>query len=275
MSRAAADRSGRYRAAGAGLGRAALWLLPLVLALLAWQVLTALELVGNEFVAPPPRRVLDSAVELLVEGSLLSALAATAGRVLTAFTLAALAGVTLGLLVGRVRLVRLALRPLLSFLFAVPTLAIYPVLLIIFGPGSGSKVAVGFIGAVFPILFATAAAGSAVEPHLLWSARALGASRAGTFASVVLPAALPGILTGARIGLVGAIITIYLGEMVSAPSGLGQLTAHAANNLRIAEMYVGIVAIALTGLVLDRTLLLARRRLLAWSPEGVVDLRAG
>lgn len=271
----AARRSSPLRAAGWGLWRVAVWLFPLALVLVAWQQAVTWELIGNEFVAPPPGRVVEAARLLLADGTLQRSLGDTTARVLGSFGLAALVGVVLGLLIGRVRLVRLALRPLMSFLFPVPKLAIYPSMLIIFGPGSASKVAIGFAAAMFPILFATAAASSSVEEHLEWSARALGASKLSSFVSVVVPASLPGILTGMRIGLVGAIITVFLGEMVSAPTGLGSVTSQASNNLRIAEMYVGIVAIALTGLLLDRALLLVRRWLLAWSPEGATDVRAG
>jgi NitT/TauT family transport system permease protein len=231
-------------------------------------------MLGAEFVAPTPERVWESTGDLLATGELLRGFRDTSARVVTAFALGIVVGVGLGILIGRVRLVRLGLRPVVSFLYPFPGIAIYPVMLIIFGPGSDSKIALGFIASVFPILFATAAASSAIEPPLEWSARALGASRWAAFLRVVLPASLPGILTGMRIALVGAIISVFIGEMVSAPSGLGQLTSSAFTQLRIAEMYVGIIAIALTGFVLDRALLLVRRQLLAWSVEGDADVRA-
>jgi ABC-type nitrate/sulfonate/bicarbonate transport system permease component len=256
-------------------GRFLLWLIPVALAVTLWQVLSVRGMLGDEFVAPTPERVWKSAGDLLATGELLRGFRATSARVVTAFALGIMAGVGVGILIGRVRLVRLGLRPVASFLYPFPGIAIYPVMLIIFGPGSASKIAIGFIASVFPILFATAAASSAIEPHLEWSARALGASQWAAFLRVVLPASLPGILTGMRIALVGTIISVFIGEMVSAPSGLGQITAHAFNRLRISEMYVGIIAIALTGFVLDRALLLARRQLLAWSPEGDADVRAG
>jgi ABC-type nitrate/sulfonate/bicarbonate transport system permease component len=254
-------------------GRFALWVLPIALAVLVWQVLSVLGVLGNEFIAPPPSMVWEGALALISSGELQRGVRATAARVAGSFVLGMVVGVSVGMLIGRIRLVRLALRPLASFLYPFPGIAIYPAMLIIFGPGSASKVAVGFVAAVFPIMFATMAASSAVEPHLEWSARALGASRRSTFVSVVLPASLPGILTGMRIGLVGAIIAVFLGEMISAPSGLGQVTSIAANRLRINEMYAGIIAIALTGLVFDRALLFVRRQLLAWSPEADLDVR--
>ena len=106
---------------------------------------------------------------------------------LLAYALALLVGVVLGTLVGRVAVVRRALRPLVSFLFPTPKIAVYPALLIVFGLGSASKVAFGFSEAVFPVLLATSAGTSLVEPRLLWSAAALGTSRRAALLRVVVP----------------------------------------------------------------------------------------
>ena len=98
----------------------------------------------------------------------------TLERVVSAFGLALLVGVAVGTLIGCVRPVRQALRPVVSFFFPTPKVALYPALLIVFGLGSSSKIALGFSEAVFPVLLATAAGTSQVEPRLVWSAAALG-----------------------------------------------------------------------------------------------------
>jgi ABC-type nitrate/sulfonate/bicarbonate transport system permease component len=232
-----------------------------LLALLWWA------LGGNEFVLPALGTVLDRAGELLGDGTLTEQTLVTLRRVLTAFALALLAGVVLGTLIGRVAVVRRALRPLVSFLFPAPKIALYPAMLIVFGLGSASKVAFGFAEAVFPILLATAAGTSQVEPRLVWSAAALGTSRRAALARVVLPAALPAILTGARIGLVGAIIGVFLGEMIAGADGLGHMMAVAYRTLETPDMYVAILTVSLCGYLLDRALLATRRRLLTWSAE--------
>jgi ABC-type nitrate/sulfonate/bicarbonate transport system permease component len=232
-----------------------------LLALLWWA------LGGNEFVLPALGTVLDRAGELLDDGTLAEQTLVTLRRVLTAFALALLAGVVLGTLIGRVAVVRLALRPLVSFLFPAPKIALYPAMLIVFGLGSASKVAFGFAEAVFPILLATAAGTSQVEPRLVWSAAALGTSRRAALARVVLPAALPAILTGARIGLVGAIIGVFLGEMIAGADGLGHMMAVAYRTLETPDMYVAILTVSICGYLLDRALLATRRRLMTWSAE--------
>jgi len=149
--------------------RAALRLYPFALLLAAWWLLAARGVLGNEFVMPPPPRVLDRARELAEDGTLADAGLATLGRVLLAFALALPAGIALGTLIGRVAAVRMALRPIVAFLFPTPKVALYPALVVVFGLGSASKVA-------------------------------LGTSRRAALAKVVIPAALPAILTGGASG---------------------------------------------------------------------------
>ena len=235
---------------------------PFVLLVALWWALAAWGVLGNEFVMPPPGRVLDHALH---DGALASEALTTLQRVAVAYALAVAAGVVVGTLIGCVRPVRLALRPVVSFLFPAPKVALYPAMLIVFGLGSASKIAFGFAEAVFPVLLATAAGTSRVEPQLVWSAAALGTPRRATLHRVVLPAALPAILTGARIGLVGAVIGVFVGEMIAAADGLGHMMAVAYRTLDTPAMYVAIVTTSLLGYVLDRSFLLARRRLLRWT----------
>jgi NitT/TauT family transport system permease protein len=245
----------------------ALRVYPFALILAVWWLLSELGTLGNDFVAPPPDRVFDRAKVLVEDGTLPDETLITLRRVLIAYALAVLVGILIGTLVGRVRSVRLALRPIVSFLFPTPKVALYPAMLIVLGLGSASKVAFGFSEALFPILLSTAAGTSQVEPRLLWSAAALGTPRRSSLVKVVIPAALPGILTGARIGLVGAIIGVFLGEMIAGADGLGHLMAVAYRTLDTSDMYVAIITISIIGYLLDRTFLLARSRLLAWSAE--------
>jgi ABC-type nitrate/sulfonate/bicarbonate transport system permease component len=240
---------------------------PFAVLVAAWAGLSALGVLGNEFVAPPPGRVLGRARELSGEGVLGPQIRVTLGRVLLAFALALVAGVALGTLIGSVRTIRLALRPLVSFLFPTPKVALYPALLILFGLGSASKVALGASEALFPVVLATAAGTSQVSPRLAWSAAALGSGRRGVWLKVLIPAALPAILTGARIGLVGAIVGVFLGEMIAGSDGLGHLMAVSYRTLDTPAMYVAVITISVIGFGLDRAFGVVRSRLLAWSPE--------
>lgn len=240
---------------------------PFALLLLVWALLVKYGVLGNQFVMPSPARVWDDFGALLHKGTLGAETTTTLQRIVIAYALAIVAGIAIGTLIGRLRPVRLALRPIASFLFPTPKVALYPAMFIIFGLGSASKIAFGFSEALFPILLATAAGTSQIEPRLLWSAAALGTRTRAALFKVVIPAALPTILTGARIGLVGAIIGVYLGEMIAGGDGLGHIMADAYRTLHTSDMYVSIIVISLIGFALDRVFLLARSRLLAWSAE--------
>jgi NitT/TauT family transport system permease protein len=235
--------------------------------LLLWYVLARSGVLGNKFVMPTPAMVWDAARILIDDGTLQHQAWVTLRRVLIAFGLALVCGATVGILIGRILTVRYLLRPLVQFLFPTPKVALYPAMLIIFGLGSASKIAFGFSDAFLVIVIASAAAASQVDGRLVWSAEGLGLSRWAIFPRVVLPAALPGILTGARIGLVGALVGVFLGELIAGSDGLGQMMAVSYRTLHTADMYVVIVTISLIGFFLDRIFLFARSRLLAWSPE--------
>lgn len=240
---------------------------PFAFIVFLWWFLASRGVLGNAFVMPPPAGVFDRTRTLFESGALVDAASHTVRRVFVAYGLALAVGVALGTLIGRVRAVRLALRPIVSFLFPTPKVALYPAMTIIFGLGAESKIAFGFSEALFPILMATAAGTSRIEPRLLWSASALGTSNRAALVRVVIPAALPSILTGARIALVGSITGVFLGEMIAGGDGLGHMMAVAYRTLATADMYVAIIAVSLIGYVLDRTFLLARGFLLAWSAE--------
>jgi NitT/TauT family transport system permease protein len=241
---------------------------PFVLVLLVWWQCSAHGLLGNAFVFPSPARVWDAATVMFADGTLAAQTLVTLERVLAAFAIAFVAGATIGILVGRIPSVRAALRPLISFLFPTPKIALYPAMLILLGLGAQSKIGLGVAEAIFPILLGTAAAASQVETRLLWSARALGTPEDRLLWRIVLPAALGGLMTGARIALVGALIGVFLGEMIAGADGLGHMMAVSYRTLRTADMYVAVVTISIVGLCLDRAFLFARERLLGWSAES-------
>jgi NitT/TauT family transport system permease protein len=241
---------------------------PFALILLVWWQASAHGWLGNAFVSPSPDRVWASASAEFADGTLVSQTLVTLARVIASFFIALVAGGTIGILVGRIDAVRIALRPLIAFLFPTPKVAIYPAMLIILGLGTQSKIGLGVAEAIFPILIGTAAAASQVETRLVWSARALGTAESRILWRIILPAALGGMMTGARIALVGALIGVFLGEMIAGADGLGHMMAVSYRTLHTADMYVAVITVSLAGLCLDRLFLLGRTRLLGWSAEG-------
>ena len=174
----------------------------------------------------------------------------------------------MGLLAGIARPVERFYEPIISLTYPVPKIVVLPVLIAWLGAGNGSKIAV-ITAAVFYPTFINALYGAKAVNHILvWSARNMGASRLQVFRKVVLPSALPQVLTGLRIGLALAFIVVVASEMQNSRSGLGHLIITAEDNIRFDLMYAAIVAIGLIGFAGDRLLVHLRRRVLAGQMLG-------
>lgn len=246
-------------------------LYPFVILGIAWWCLA--RWLDRPFAVPTPGDTWDRAIDLwrgdiFGMASLRQSLMLTVTRIVLAFALAATTGVIVGSALGRVRWFRQMFGPLVVFGFPIPKLAVYPGIVIALGLGTSSKVVLGFLEAFFPIVLATSAATSQVPEKLLWSARSVGYGRVGLASGVVLPAAAPGILTGLRVGLVGAIIGVFLGEMIFPSSGVGAIMVGSYRTIDAPGVYVAVASISVIGFIADQLFLSGRRRLLHWSPEG-------
>ena len=185
-------------------------------------------------------------------------------RALAGFALAAVVGVTLGMLMGRSALVAGLLDPLFSGTYAVPKLALFPIFIFVFGIGSLSKVALIFLECLYPIVIITCQGARSVNRVLLWSAQNMGASRAQILRRVVIPATAPFIFAGFRVALPVAMIVVIITEMVSSADGLGYLVIYSLSSLKTDRMLAVVAAIALLGLLFDRALVALRDRLVYW-----------
>jgi ABC-type nitrate/sulfonate/bicarbonate transport system permease component len=239
--------------------------LPLGVVIAGWWLVASV--IDDELTLPTPPAVVVSALDLAGDGVLMDALGYTVRNTLIAFGLAAATGVIVGVAMGRVTLVRLVLQPVVSFLFTTPKSAFFPAMLLLFGLGAGSQIALAIALAFFPIVLSTSAAAARVDRRLVWSARSLGTSRLGVFVRVVLPATAPGAVAGLRVGLIAVVVGEFTGEMISGSQGLGQLMSRARTGLDSATVYVAIVAIALMALALNAMLAGSANRLLRWARE--------
>lgn len=243
--------------------------LPVAL-LVAWQLLTA----GRpDALIPPPTAVWTALIDFATgdagdafSGTLITNTLASVSRVFGGFALAALAALPLGLLIGRLPLARKLVDPTLQFLRPVPVTAWLPLSMILFGLGPRSAYFLVFLGAFYPILFNTVFGVKSVEPRLFEAASMLGCGRSAQFARVVVPAALPSIFTGLRLGLGFAWIIIVVAEMTGVPTGLGAVIMEARQLSRTDIVICGMIVIGICGFLSDRLLLLLGRRLLSWSP---------
>ncbi len=199
-------------------------------------------------------------------GQLWVDLLASAERVYGGFLLAAALALPLGLVIGQLPLMRRLLDPPLQLLRPVPVTAWQPLFLILFGLGSHTALLLVALGSFYPILLNTILGVRSVEPRLLEAAAMLGLSRTATFPKVVLPSALPGILTGLRLGLGFAWVVIVVGEISGVRTGLGAMITDAREVSRTDVVIAGMIVIGLAGFLTDLAIRALSRWLLRWNP---------
>jgi len=185
-------------------------------------------------------------------------------RALGGFTLAAVVGIFVGMLMGRSKLVAGLLDPLFSGTYAVPKLALFPIFIFVFGIGSLSKVALVFLECLYPVVIMSYHGARSVNRVLLWSAQNMGASRGETLRRVVIPATAPFIFAGFRVAVPVAMIVVVITEMVASADGLGYQVIYALSSLRTDRMLAVVIVIAALGYALDKAVVLARDRLIYW-----------
>lgn len=200
-------------------------------------------------------------------GMLATHLIASASRVYGAFLLAAIVALPLGMAIGRVWLARALLDPALQVLRPVPVTAWLPLSMIVFGLGPRSAFFLVALGAFYPILVNTIFGVRSVEPRLFEAAAMLGTTRTAMFHRVVLPAAMPGIFTGLRLGLGLSWVVIVVGEMTGVETGLGAMIMDGRQLSRTEIVIAGMVTIGAVGFLSDQAVLWLGRRVLRWSPQ--------
>ena len=231
--------------------RLALRLASLLACLLAWQWASShhldLGLVTFQNV-PAPVEVLRAGTDLLQSPLLLKHLGASLARVFSGFAAAALAGIALGLLIGRSRWAEDALLPPLEMLRPIPAVAWIPLAILMFPSSEMSMIFITFTGALFPILLNTVHGVEHVDARLVASARSLGSGRLSVFAEVILPGAAPSIVTGLAIGMGTAWFCLVTAEMISGQFGIGYYTWASYTIQNYADIVVGMLVIGLFGM---------------------------
>jgi len=239
---------------------------PVLALVLAWEALARSGIVTPfmlpSFVAVAQRIGADTA-----SGELLLNLGQTLYRALAGFGIAAAAGIALGVLVARYRPVRWVFDPLISVGFPMPKIAFLPVIALWLGYQDVSKITMIVFDSIFPVLTATIAGTAGVDKALLWSARSLGVGSRRILWEIVLPAALPEILTGLQVALPIALIVAIIAEMTMGGAGLGGAMMTAMRFADSPGVFAGIVETALAGYGVMQIMALVRRRLLVWHAE--------
>jgi NitT/TauT family transport system permease protein len=200
-------------------------------------------------------------------GTILLHLWKSVERVYGGFFLAAALGIPLGLLIGRIELLRQLLDPTLSLLRPIPVTAWLPLSMIFFGLGPNAAIFLVFLGAFYPILLNTIFGVRSVDVRLFEAASMLGCSGSAMFRQIILPASLPSIFNGLRVAHGFAWILIVVGEMTGVPTGLGSVIMDGRTLSRTDLVVTGMIVIGVAGFVTDRLIVKLSNRLLSWSPQ--------
>ncbi len=231
-----------------------------------WEASVAFGWVNPLFTSSPTR-IVRTAIEMFADGSILVDMQVSGYEFIVGYGAAVVIGVPLGILMGWYGRVDAVLDPFVSALYATPRIALLPLVMIWFGIGLMSKVAIVFLGAIFPILVNTITGMRTVNADFVKVARSFGSNDRQMFLTVALPSSVPLLLSGLRLGLGHALVGIVVGEMYGATHGLGFLIATAGARFQTDQVMVGIIIIATAGIALTGLLRLVERRFERWRPS--------
>jgi sulfonate transport system permease protein len=231
--------------------------------LIAWQLLADTHLVSPIFF-PSPLRALAVLQRRLADGSLWLPLAATALRMIVGWLLASAVGIVLGAAIGSSSLARDLLNPTLEFIRPLPASAVIPVAILFLGLSNEMSVTVVAFGAIWPVLLASVHGFSSVSSELGNVSQVLGFGRWDFLRKIAFPSALADIFAGLRVSLAVALILAVVTEMQSSLAGLGWEIFSAQRSYRSADLYAGLVLLAVLGSIANHLILLLERRVLSW-----------
>jgi NitT/TauT family transport system permease protein len=234
-----------------------------VTVLVLWQVIVGL-FMKNSIAIASPTEIVNEYANLAKSGELGKDIKASAEEFVYGFALAIVVGVLIGLVMGASRATHDYLDPIIDALYATPVIALGPLFILWLGIGLAAKVGVVFILAVLPIVINTETGIRTIDPNILETASAFSTTRPQLFRKVMLPAALPLIITGIRLGLGRGLLGVVAGEFFASQAGLGYLVLSASQVFNPAGVFVGITALAIAGVVLTYLLRMVERHFAPW-----------
>ena len=240
------------------------WLI-LLTVLVLWELLPRLGLIAELFLPPLSKTV---TVLIADRQEYIEALLVTLYEVAFAMLIACGAGILVGALVGGVAPLRNLLLPVFSSLYAVPIVILYPIFTAWLGIGSESKIAFAGVYGFFPVMLSTAAGIRTIDAQLLLAARAMGASLPQQIARVIIPASIPTVLTGLRLGGALTIIGVVVSEMLTSTAGIGYLVTRYRTILDSAHVFASILMILVLSVLFDAFARALERRTLVWQTAG-------
>ena len=231
-----------------------------------WQILLMAGIGDRRFV-PAPSDIAWRYWDMVVSGELETNTLVTLWRVLAGFVLGSIPGIVVGLLMAMFRPVRIFFDPLIASLFPIPKIALMPLLLLVFGFGDASKIALVVIAVFFPVVVNTYVGAANIE-RIYWDvAKNYGASQSVIFRRIVFFGALPMIFAGLRIALAVSFIVLVAAEFVATKAGIGYLIWNSWELLQVDVMFVGIVTIGILGLISSALFQEIERKVIPWKGE--------
>jgi len=217
---------------------------------------------------PAPSAIAVAFYQTLQSGELPRQLSQTLAVLSVGFGLAVVIGLALGIAMGTVRIVAKLFDPYVNALYAMPTVALVPLVIVWLGLGFEAKVFLTFIVGVFPIVINAQAGVRHIPAAYLETARAFACSRSQTFWKVMLPAAIPFFVAGLRLGLGRALVGVVVAEMFTALSGLGYMVTFYGNTFKTALMFVPIITLALLSIAITALIRWAEQRISPWVDQS-------
>jgi NitT/TauT family transport system permease protein len=239
---------------------------PLVI-LLLWESAARLGLLDTRFF-PTPSSVVVELASMAASGELAVHLGWTLQRVLIGFVLGAVPGVLLGLILGLSPGLNALIKPAIAVIYPIPKVALFPLIMLIFGLGETSKWVIVGIAVFFQVFFSTLAGVVNIERIYLDVAVNFGASRWQAYRTIALPAALPFIFAGCQLGLGMALIVVVVAEQFGTKTGLGFIIWRSWQIFEVRDMFVGLIMVALVGYGSQLAMTLLESRLIRWKPRN-------
>ncbi len=249
---------------------AASYVVPVTL-LVVWEAVVRLGWI-NPFLLPAPSAFGARWIDEVASGFILRDALLTMTRALSGFLIAAAAGIAIGTLAARNAAARWFVDPVVSVGFPMPKISFMPIFMLWFGLGDQAKLAMIVFTCIFPVISATYLGTRSIDRYLVWSAQNLGTSQRALLWKVVIPAALPQILSGLQIAFPMALIVTVVTEMITSGGGLGSYMIVSARAAISEKVFAGIATIAVLGFLLLLAFDQLRRRLLRWHAETMVTI---
>lgn len=235
-------------------------LIPILVFLLLWEIIARVNLISSHFFFPPFSMVVTEFYYLTLSGVLGKNFISSFSRVLIGFSFGSIAGLMIGIIMGRNKLFDKALSPLISLIYPIPALGWLPLLMLWLGIGDILPITIIFICSFFPIVYNTSTGIKAVDKNYIKVAKSLGASDKEVLTSIVIPLALPNIFTGLKLESGMAWRVIIAAEMVAIPTGIGALMMRAESLMRIDIIIVCLIILAMMCFIFERFFLLLERK---------------